>query len=72
MESSINQISCGQDYSLFLCESGYVFGCGCNRYGQLGQKNSINIVEKIKITLMAVYYNRPWKKVKLYTQKNNT
>lgn len=35
-------------------------------------QKTITLVEKIKITLMAVYYNRPWKRVELYTKKNNT
>nr|MDJ0650336.1 hypothetical protein [Xenococcaceae cyanobacterium MO_188.B19] len=32
-------------------------------------QKSITLVEKIKITLMAIYHNRPWKKVQLYSKK---
>ena len=34
--SNIIQVSCGENYSLFLCSDGTVYGCGQNGNGQMG------------------------------------
>lgn len=38
---SVAKVCCGAHFSLFLCESGRVYGCGSNNHCQLGLKYSI-------------------------------
>ena len=37
---NILQVAIGQDHSLFLCETGALWGCGSNAKGQLGMVKS--------------------------------
>ena len=41
------KISCGLYHSLLLTNNGYVYGCGKNIYGQLGNNNNNNIIKNI-------------------------
>ena len=36
LSEKVTQISAGYDSSIFICESGSVYACGCNRSNKLG------------------------------------
>lgn len=35
----VNQVGCGENFQLFLTNSGYAFSCGSNKFGQLGTES---------------------------------
>lgn len=57
--NDIKDLSCGNDFSLFLTNSGQVLSCGRNSSGQLGHNSNqdLQIPKKIK-TLEGIYVNK--------------
>jgi len=55
----IIQIGCGGWFSVFLSKHGSLFGCGCNRYGQIGvTKASTQLVPRYLTELRGKYIVR--------------
>lgn len=53
-EDSIAQVACGSQHSLVLTSSGRLFGCGSNRFEQLGRSSSL----AKSVTMMEIH--GPW------------